>query len=142
MKKIIFTTMAGLFFLANVGAAGAAVNFIPPFDGQHQIISNSSSFYSGGVGITEREQMKAMTQDCNLKLVFDTHTGAYLSNVNVRVQDAKGQTLISTVSNGPWFSAKLPAGNYRVTATFENYKYIRSINLAQRPQTLVLSWTA
>jgi hypothetical protein len=68
-------------------------------------------------------------------------TAAYLSNVNVRVQDAKGQTLISTVSNGPWFSAKLPAGNYRVTATFENYKYIRSINLAQRPQILVLSWT-
>jgi hypothetical protein len=141
MKKLIFAAMAGIFFLASVGAAAAAVDFIPPFDGQHQVISSDSAFYSGGVGITERQQMKDMTRDCNLKLVFDTHTGSYLADVNVKVQDAKGHVLIDTVANGPWFSAKLPAGNYRVTATFENHKYVRAIKLAQRSRTLILSWT-
>jgi hypothetical protein len=141
MKKLIFTTMAGVFFLANVGAAGAAVDYIPPFDGQHQILTNDSAFYSGGVGITEREQMQNMTRNCNLKLVFDTHTGSYLADVNVKVQDVNGHVLIDTVSNGPWFSAKLPAGNYRVTATFENHKYVRAIKLAQKRQTFILSWT-
>ena len=133
--------MAGLFFLTNVGMAAAAVDFIPPFDGQHQVISNDSAFYTGGVGITERQQMQDMTRNCNLKLVFDTHKGSYLADVNVKVQGANGHVLIDTLAKGPWFSAKLPAGNYRVTATFENHKFVRAIKLAQRSQTLILSWT-
>jgi hypothetical protein len=141
MKKFMLITMTGLFFLANVGAALATVTYIPPFDGQHQIISNGSAFYSGGVGITERQEMNDMTRNCNLKLVFDTHTGAYLSAVNVRVQDTKGNVLINAVSKGPWFSAKLPAGTYRVTATFGSHPYVRSIKLARRERTFILSWT-
>lgn len=141
MNKFLFGTMAGLFLLANASMAAAAVDFIPPFDGQHQIMSNGSVYYSGGVGITEREQMKDMTRDCNLKLVFDTRTGAYLSAVNVKIQDAKGNVLIDTVSKGPWFSVKLPAADYRVTATFGNHRNVRLIQLARKHQTLILSWT-
>ena len=146
MKKFMLSTMAGLFILAGASMASASTTaasseFIPPFDGQHQSMSNGSAYYSGGVGITERQQMKDMTRNCNLKLVFDTRTGAYLSAVNVKIQDAKGKVLVDTVAKGPWFSAKLPAGNYRVTATFENHKFVRAIKLAQRSQTLILSWT-
>ena len=140
MKKLILSTMAGLFILANAGAAAAAADFIPPFDGQHQSMSNGSAYYSGGVGITERQQMNGMTRNCNLKLVFDTHTGAYLSAVSVKISDAKGNVLVDAVSKGPWFSAKLPAADYRVSATFGNHTYVRSIQLTRKHQTVILSW--
>ena len=140
MKKYFFSSMAGLFILASASMAAAGGTFIPPFDGQHQSMSNGSAYYSGGVGITEREQMKDMTRDCNLKLVFDTRTGAYLSAINVKIQDAKGKVLIDTTSKGPWFSAKLPAADYRVTASFGNHNNVRSVRLAHRHQTLIMSW--
>jgi hypothetical protein len=141
MKKSLFCTMAGILLLANTTMAAASGDFIPPFDGQHQDMSNGSGYYSGGVGITEREQMKDMTQGCNLKLVFDTQTGAYLSAVNVKIQDAKGNVLIDTVSVGPWFTAKLPAADYRITASFANRRNVRTIQLAHKPRTIILSWT-
>ena len=145
MKKFLLSTMAGLFILVGVSMASASTTaasseFIPPFDGQHQSMSKGSAYYSGGVGITERQQMKDMTRDCNLKLVFDTRTGAYLSDVNVKIQDAKGKVLIDTVSKGPWFSAKLPPADYRVTASFENHRNVQSIKLARKHHTFILSW--
>lgn len=140
MKKYMFSAMAGLFFLLSAGAAAAAVNFIPPFDGQHKIVAKGEAYYSGGVGITERRQMADMTRNCNLKLVFDTNTGAYLSAVAVKIQDAKGKVIIDTVSQGPWFSAKLPPAAYRITTVFGNHKYTRNVTLAQKPKTLILSW--
>ena len=141
MKKIMSGAAAMLFVLASVGAAAAAGDFIPPFDGQHKIIAKSEAYYSGGVGITERNQMADMTQNFNLKLIFDTPTGAYLSAIAVKIQDAKGHVLIDTVSQGPWFSARLPAARYRIVTSFGNRRYTREINLAKKAQTLVLSWT-
>jgi hypothetical protein len=142
MKKLLFTTMAGLFFLVAAGVAAAGVNFIPPFAGQHQMVTQSEVYYSGGVGITERQQMQAMTKGCNLKLVFDTKSGDYLSSVAIKILDAKGNVLIHTVSQGPWFSAKLPAATYRVMATFKNHQFTRYVTLGKKPQALILSWTA
>lgn len=141
MKKLLFSTMVVLFFLANAGMAAAAADYIPPFDGQHQSMADGSSYFSGGVGITERAQLKDMTRDCNLKLVFDTRTGAYLSDVAVKIQDAKGRVLIDTVSRGPWFSVKLPAAEYRITATFGSHSDVQLIQLASKHQTCILSWT-
>jgi hypothetical protein len=139
MKKIMSGLLASLFLLANAGVAASAADYIPPFDGQHQIIAKGVDDYSGGVGVTEREQMEAMTKGYNLKLVFDTKSGEYLSSVAVRVQNAQGKVLIDTISQGPWFSAKLPAGNYRVTATFDQHSQTRHVTLTQKPETLILS---
>lgn len=44
-------------------------------------------------------------------------------------------------AKGPWFSVKLPAADYRVTATFGNHRNVRLIQLARKHQTLILSWT-
>lgn len=142
MRKLVLTAMTGLFFLVNAGAAAAGATYIPPFEGQHQILAKSEAFYSGGVGITERQQMQAMTKNCNLKLVFDTKSGDYLSSVAVKIVDAKGNVLINTVSRGPWFSAELPAASYRVIATFDNHQFARHVILTKKTQALILSWSA
>ncbi len=140
MKKLILTTT--LFFLVNAGTAIAAVDFIPPFNGQHRTLANGITYYSGGVGITERKQMEEMSKGCNLKLIFDSKSGNFLSAVAVTIQDAKGNVVVDAISKGPWFSAKLPAGTYRVKTHFDHHERVQNVTVTQKPQNLILSWNA
>ena len=73
---------------------------------------------SGGVSLNARDNMRGQTGDHNVKLVFSLNTGNYVSDVQVKVTDASGRTVIDDVSNGPWLMAKLPAGTYTATATY------------------------
>jgi hypothetical protein len=75
------------------------------------------SYISGGVGIDERDALRAMTRDYSLQLGFAQTSGSYLSGVNVEIQDAAGHPILQSESKGPWFFADLPAGKYTVWAT-------------------------
>lgn len=75
------------------------------------------SYLSGGVGDEERDEILAREKDFNLKLVFAEKTGSYMADVKVVVLNTKGQTVLEANSTGPFFLAKLPAGNYRVKVT-------------------------
>lgn len=79
-------------------------------------------FLSGGVGLGEREELQQRVEagDFNLKLIFAITEGNYLGNVNVVIENAQGGRVLETVSSGPWFYTKLPAGSYLVTATTED----------------------
>jgi hypothetical protein len=73
---------------------------------------------SGGVSLGARDNLRAQERDANAKLVFALNTGNYVSDVHVKVMDSKGNVVIDDVSNGPWVLAKLPAGTYTATATY------------------------
>lgn len=148
MKAVLMSVLAGLFIAAGTSMASAAAVYVPPFAGHEKVLSNGAAYLSGGVGINERAQMKTMAKNYDVKLVFDVDTGpypgAYLSGVGVKIQNASGKMLIDTVSNGPWFFAKLPAGSYRVTAVFNGRKHIQDITVAphQNVHSVILSWKA
>jgi hypothetical protein len=75
------------------------------------------TFVSGGIGEGERNAMEAMKSDYNLNLLFAAKgTGEFLADVNVRIADAQGNTVIETVSDGPFLFARLKPGNYTVLA--------------------------
>ena len=76
------------------------------------------SYVSGGIGTDSRDQLNSLARDFNLKLVFAAKSGEYMSGVRVAIADAAGKTLLDTTSDGPWFLARLPVGNYQVVATF------------------------
>ena len=76
------------------------------------------SYVSGGVGTDSIDRLSSLAGDFNLKLVFALKSGAYVSDVRVAIADAAGKTLLDTTSEGPWFLAKLPVGNYQIVATF------------------------
>ena len=82
--------------------------------------ARSVSSTSGGVSLNSRDQLRSNTPDHNVKMVFSLTTGNYLSDVAVKVVDGSRRTVIDEVSNGPWLFAKLPPGNYKVTATFND----------------------
>ncbi|HXG22501.1 MAG TPA: carboxypeptidase regulatory-like domain-containing protein [Methylomirabilota bacterium] len=73
-------------------------------------------YRSGGIGLDEREALRAVSKEHNLKVTFALQRGNYLSDVNLTIQDAKGRNILATVSQGPWFFATLPPGQYTVTA--------------------------
>ena len=88
------------------------------------------SYLSGGVGKPEREQLRALEKDFNLKLVFSMADGKYVANVKIVVSDAKGRKLLEHVADGPFFMARLPASEYSVAATFAGKTQTRKIGFA------------
>jgi hypothetical protein len=99
------------------------------------------SFVSGGVGTDSTDRLSSLAKDFNLKLVFALKSGDYVSDVKVTIADAAGKTLLDTTSEGPWFLAKLPAGNYRIVATFAGNAEKRTIAIgAEKLKTIDFRW--
>jgi hypothetical protein len=128
---------------ALVGAALAlAVCFIQPASAatapQQQ---NGITYLNGGVGQDEQNAMKAFKADYNLQLTFATkQSGAYRSDVQLDIADAKGASVLSVANTGPLFYAKLPAGTYRISAAAQGKTFKRTVKLGTAPRELTLHW--
>jgi hypothetical protein len=82
-------------------------------------LGDGSNAMGGGVGMNARAKLSDQAApDHNVKLVFSLATGNYLADVDVKVTDRSGNTVIDGVSPGPWVYAKLPAGTYTAQATY------------------------
>jgi len=97
-------------------------------------------YASGGVGINEREAMRAMADNYNLQLSFAAAGGAYLAHVMVVIKDTDGNVLIHTTSNGPWFFANLPQENYQIMVAHDQIKRMKDITLTGASQKIVFYW--
>ena len=101
------------------------------------------SYVSGGAGTEAVDRLKAMERDFNLKLVFATPSGEYLSDVRVVTTDARGAPLLDAYSEGPLLLAKLPPGTYRVNADFEGQPKDRTVTVnTGRLATLGFTWAS
>lgn len=70
---------------------------------------------SGGVGEGERKYLlEEYADDFNLKLEFAVAQGSYLADVWVRITKPMGEVVVNSLSGGPWFMTKLPAGTYKL----------------------------
>jgi hypothetical protein len=103
---------------------------------------NGVSYVSGGVGVDSEERLKAREKEFNLKLVFSLVEGNYLADVGVTIKDGAGKTVIEHVADGPFFMARLPAGNYVVMATYEGKAQTRKIRVGNQLRTEYLRWPA
>jgi len=98
---------------------------------------------SGGVSLNARDNMRVQERDANLKLVFALNTGNYVSDVQVKVTDSKGNVVISDTSNGPWLLAKLPAGSYTATATYNGKAVTQKVSVGKSGlRTAQFRWPA
>jgi hypothetical protein len=102
---------------------------------------NGVTYISGGVGMDEQNAMRALRADYNLQLTFATkQTGAYRSDVQLDIADAKGGNVLSVANTGPLFYAKLPPGTYRISAAAEGKTFRRTVRLGNAPREMVLHW--
>ena len=123
-----------LGFAALVPVAGAAGDAIVQTTG-------GVSYASGGVGAESRDRLNSLVGDFNLKLVFATTSGEYVSGVRVAIANAAGKTLLDTTSEGPWFLARLPVGNYQIVATFADKPVRRQVAVgAAKLSTIDFRW--
>jgi hypothetical protein len=102
---------------------------------------NGITYINGGVGQEEQGAMRAQRADYNLQLTFATNqTGAYRSDVQLDIADAKGNNLVSMANTGPMFFAKLPPGIYRISAAAEGKTFKRSVKLGTGAKEMTLHW--
>ena len=99
------------------------------------------TFVSGGVGIDERDTMRALQADYNLRLLFSVRgTGEYLSNVKISITDSRGKLFLESVSDGPMLFAKLKPGRYTITADLDGQVIQRTVTVGGK-QKMPLSFT-
>jgi hypothetical protein len=97
-------------------------------------------YLSGGVGIDAQDRINQRAKDFNLKLIFTLTEGNYVADVGVAVKDAKGRTVLEDTAEGPFFLAKLPAGQYTVAATYEGRTVTRKLQVGKGLRTEYLRW--
>ena len=107
----------------------AAVSGVSASDDAVVQTAGSVTYVSGGVGTESIDRLNALAADFNVKLVFAMTSGEYVSGVRVAIADAKGTTLLEATSDGPWFLAKLPNGNYQVIATLAGKALKRPVSV-------------
>ncbi len=116
----------------------------PPASAKSEEVVRAPSgvmYVTGGVSSDAVDLLKSMEKDFNLKLVFANTSGAYLSDVKVTIVDGSGHVVLDTTSEGPLLMAKLPAGGYRVDATFGGHSESRKIIVApNKLVTVDLRW--
>ena len=95
---------------------------------------NGVKYLTGGVGLSERTQMQEMAKNYNVELIFAGPGKGYLANVQVDIKDSNGINLIQIGSNGPWFFAELPAGQYSITVTHNGQTKTRKLVVGKGSQ--------
>lgn len=70
---------------------------------------NGIEFVTGGVGRDSTDAFRAVTPDFNLRPTFSRPGGAFLANVKVELREAQGRTLATTITQGPFSFAGVPA---------------------------------
>jgi hypothetical protein len=89
--------------------------------------SGDARWVCGGAGEQERIELKGIESQSNAQLLFVTEKrGGYLADVDFVVRDQKGATILQGRADGPKCLLTMPAGRYRVEATYEGSR--RSAN--------------
>ncbi|MGQ0697698.1 MAG: carboxypeptidase regulatory-like domain-containing protein [Panacagrimonas sp.] len=103
---------------------------------------NGVNYVTGGIGIDSREQILPLGRDMSLQLVFAERSGAYLTDVDVRISDATGQDVLSVDQAEPLVFAELQPGTYEVKATLHGETIARRVTVPERGQrTEIFHWS-
>ncbi|KRC86155.1 hypothetical protein D3C87_707040 [compost metagenome] len=129
-KRIERCTMATAMALGSMAIAGilsTAQAGMPPV--QHQ---GPVEYVSGGIGIDESEAMKAAASHYPLALTFAAQRDGkadYVADVAVVIRDAQGKSVLQVTAEGPYMLVKLPAGSYKVSATYNGKAQEREVSV-------------
>lgn len=111
------------------------------------VTQDDVTYLCGGVGEEEIAYMKEEAKGYDLMLTFAARDGAYLADVDVDIEDAKGNPVLQTACDAPILLVDLPrSGAYRVRAETAGYELNQTVRVAagakkrQRVAAAILSW--
>jgi hypothetical protein len=127
-----FTLKPSTVTLAAALALGAstALAALPPMKHQGEV-----QYLTGGVGQDESDSIKQAESKFPLALQFvqqATPHDEYLADVEVRVTDHRGHSVLDARTEGPFLLAKLPSGEYTVTATYAGRTLEKKVHVTDR----------
>lgn len=87
----------------------------------------------GGVGQEEDAQMRLQSSAYSLSLLTASRgSGAYLSDVQVDIRDARGELAFSGLVDGPRLMIMLAPGTYKVVALYGGETLVQSVSIVAR----------
>jgi hypothetical protein len=104
----------------------AAQSLAPALQAQQQ---GDITFVSGGAGDDDRDALKQVENQYNLRLLFAARSGEYLANVAVTLADARGNTVLDTIADGPIFYAHVPPGRYRLSVSNQGQSQTHAVTI-------------
>jgi hypothetical protein len=136
MRSILLSALLGAVLSS---AAAADDPALPPVNTQGAV-----RYVSGGIGADESNAIKAAQASYPLSITFTSRIAGrdvYLATVPVTIRSPSGETLLEVTTDGPYLLVDLPAGTYRVTATWKGVEKNSSATVAQgRNQKLTFMW--
>lgn len=102
------------------------------------------TYISGGIDRTEADAIKHVAKYYPLELEFllkATPGDEHLSDVKVRIRDAHQKMVLNVMSGGRFLLARMPAGNYTVSAERNGKMEHREVRIAANEhQHVVFEW--
>ena len=106
--------------------------------------NGNAQWVCGGAGEQERIELKGLEGQASAELLFVTENrGGYLADVDFVVRDQRGATVLQGRADGPKCLLTVPAGRYRVEASFEGSKRSANFQVARaagKPGRTVLAF--
>ena len=88
------------------------------------------NYATGGVSIEQLRRLEETKEDFSLWVTTAAkRSGAHLSDVNLRIIDAKTNVVLDTTMIGPWLFINLPLGTFTVEATFKGTTQSRTTGI-------------
>jgi hypothetical protein len=139
MKKLILTTTAFVAFLLMVMCtAPLAV----AATAEVHTTASGVKYVTGGIGQDEVEDMHQMAKQFSLNILFsEGKVGRAVDSVNVVILNHQGKEIFSIDASDPLLYVDLPAGKYKVLATYNGAKQGVAVNvIGKGNQKLILNW--
>ena len=139
MKKLILATTAFVAFLLMVMCtaplAVAAENKV-------QIAESGMKYVTGGISQDEVEEMHGMATQFSLNIVFsEGAVGRAVDGANVEILNGQGKLVFAIDAANPLLYVKLPAGKYKVLATYNGIQQGQVVNIPNsKNQRLIFNW--
>lgn len=120
--------------------SGASLAQLPPSKSQ-----GDTTFTTGGIGSDESSAMFAAAKKWSLLIemseIDGSGRGVWIAGINIRVLNAKQQSILETVCDGPLMLLNAPPGQYTVEASYQGKLLKRSVVIKEgNPQKLSLFW--
>lgn len=108
--------------------------------------SNGVQYVTGGFGQNESNAFKQARSNYALALTFavsspDSASSPYAGDVQVRLEDAQGNTVLDAISTGPYFLANPEPGSYQLSVTYDGDTQTKDVTIAADKATeLKFTW--
>ena len=110
------------------------------------LIDAHVAYVNGGIGTDEVDELRAEARNFPLELLFsrrgDGERAEFVADVHLQILDAAGRVVVDRASQGPIFLARLPDGQYTVSAEFQGRTQTRRVALGNgRRESLSFYWS-